>query len=414
MADREVRRRVRTLKEALKRTASAVRSYATSRRGGLAAGANAVRAARASHAAACAAHDSASAADRAARDLHASTNEVARTTRTLAPEELPGAVAARVRDLRASTRELRDGRADSLAKWLSALERAAHARDMADAAAGARSRPKKPAPTRALRRARTAEVAVTELHAAAEATVRAADAVGEDYLPRSALSQARILRKATRSLVREHTAAVAAFKKAAARDDGARDAVDAELCGECMHSHGGFGSVESARDAAREARDAVSHAYRSSKNIMDVVQTMSDAAASMAVVKATSSLASVLRDLHDATRKLVSAAERDAALWRKASGRTRRASDVMAEASSDVVQTWDGSNLICVIDQEEFKRGDEVVRLPCLHVFHSACITKYMASEKVLMCPLDRKQVSKHQLRQLSAFKWSSHHPNER
>eukprot|EP00171_Calliarthron_tuberculosum_P012999 IDg12999t1 len=57
-----------------------------------------------------------------------------------------------------------------------------------------------------------------------------------------------------------------------------------------------------------------------------------------------------------------------------------------------------GSRTDCVLDLEEIKSGQTVMRLPCMHVFHKACILPYLESEMLPCCPIDRTPVPKDSL----------------
>ena len=45
----------------------------------------------------------------------------------------------------------------------------------------------------------------------------------------------------------------------------------------------------------------------------------------------------------------------------------------------------------CLICLEKMKAGDEVLRLPCLHVFHNKCISKWFRTSKT--CPIDQLKI---------------------
>jgi hypothetical protein len=40
----------------------------------------------------------------------------------------------------------------------------------------------------------------------------------------------------------------------------------------------------------------------------------------------------------------------------------------------------------CVICLEEFKNGDDVITLPCLHIYHKTCITDWLLENNT--CPI--------------------------
>lgn len=52
----------------------------------------------------------------------------------------------------------------------------------------------------------------------------------------------------------------------------------------------------------------------------------------------------------------------------------------------------------CIIDLEPIRNGDSVVRLPCLHVYHSDCILPYLRGQRSPKCPLCRTAVSRDDL----------------
>ena len=45
----------------------------------------------------------------------------------------------------------------------------------------------------------------------------------------------------------------------------------------------------------------------------------------------------------------------------------------------------------CLICLEKFKKGEDSIILPCIHIFHSACIKKWMKIKNV--CPLCKKEI---------------------
>ncbi|GKU88659.1 hypothetical protein SLEP1_g2896 [Rubroshorea leprosula] len=45
----------------------------------------------------------------------------------------------------------------------------------------------------------------------------------------------------------------------------------------------------------------------------------------------------------------------------------------------------------CVICQMRYKKGDGQIKLPCLHVYHSECISKWLGINKI--CPICNKEV---------------------
>ncbi len=47
----------------------------------------------------------------------------------------------------------------------------------------------------------------------------------------------------------------------------------------------------------------------------------------------------------------------------------------------------------CVICLEEFQNGDEVITLPCFHLYHKQCIKDWL--KKNGSCPICKKEVKK-------------------
>ncbi|XP_065634996.1 E3 ubiquitin-protein ligase BIG BROTHER-like, partial [Quercus suber] len=45
----------------------------------------------------------------------------------------------------------------------------------------------------------------------------------------------------------------------------------------------------------------------------------------------------------------------------------------------------------CVVCQMRYKRGDRQIKLPCKHVYHSDCITKWLSINKI--CPICNTEV---------------------
>ena len=46
----------------------------------------------------------------------------------------------------------------------------------------------------------------------------------------------------------------------------------------------------------------------------------------------------------------------------------------------------------CLICLDEFKNGQKSIALPCIHIFHSECIKKWMKTEN--FCPLCKSQIT--------------------
>ena len=66
----------------------------------------------------------------------------------------------------------------------------------------------------------------------------------------------------------------------------------------------------------------------------------------------------------------------------------------------------DEDTRVCVIDLMEIEPGEQVIRLPCLHVFHAECILGYLRSTPRPQCPLDRIDVPRRVIDSLAIFNW--------
>lgn len=60
----------------------------------------------------------------------------------------------------------------------------------------------------------------------------------------------------------------------------------------------------------------------------------------------------------------------------------------------------------CVICLGNLAYGDRVVTLPCMHVFHAACILPHLRSTPTPMCPNDRQPIDAVDVRNLPVWKW--------
>lgn len=81
---------------------------------------------------------------------------------------------------------------------------------------------------------------------------------------------------------------------------------------------------------------------------------------------------------------------------------------VRDEEVPTVDATEPAKEIECVVCLCAIEHGEEVVRLPCLHVFHSACLVPYLESEENPRCPIDRTEVPKDLLPNLPIWKWGS------
>lgn len=68
---------------------------------------------------------------------------------------------------------------------------------------------------------------------------------------------------------------------------------------------------------------------------------------------------------------------------------------------------------MCVICMDVVTRGDQVLALPCSHVFHADCILPYLedGDSEVRRCPLDRAVIQV-PLEQLAVWNWGSDNSN--
>ncbi len=93
--------------------------------------------------------------------------------------------------------------------------------------------------------------------------------------------------------------------------------------------------------------------------------------------------------------------------WSKVADETEsaiaRMGPVECERNETLAQVED---VECVIDLSNIERGEEVVRLPCMHVFHKDCIMPYLLRENVPLCPIDRSHVPKRNVPFLPVWKW--------
>ena len=59
----------------------------------------------------------------------------------------------------------------------------------------------------------------------------------------------------------------------------------------------------------------------------------------------------------------------------------------------------------CTICLETLKKGDEVKKLPCGHVFHSACVTPWLIKKRPV-CPVCRQGIFEDDMLVESADRW--------
>lgn len=59
----------------------------------------------------------------------------------------------------------------------------------------------------------------------------------------------------------------------------------------------------------------------------------------------------------------------------------------------------------CTICLETLKKGDEVKKLPCGHVFHSACVTPWLMKKRAV-CPVCRQGIFEDDMLVESADRW--------
>lgn len=108
-----------------------------------------------------------------------------------------------------------------------------------------------------------------------------------------------------------------------------------------------------------------------------------------------------LRDLIDArlrdvNSKLIEALQE--LLWAK-----------LAEDSHDGCRSSSSTGGVeehCCIDLEPYQAGDQMVRLPCLHVHHADCVLPYLRASVTPQCPICRTRVDPSVLDNLPLFEW--------
>ncbi len=66
----------------------------------------------------------------------------------------------------------------------------------------------------------------------------------------------------------------------------------------------------------------------------------------------------------------------------------------------------DGDTDQCCVCLEPYSAGDEVFRLPCLHVHHAECLLPSLKKQKEPKCPICRSEVSGYDVANLSIWKW--------
>lgn len=77
----------------------------------------------------------------------------------------------------------------------------------------------------------------------------------------------------------------------------------------------------------------------------------------------------------------------------------------MAAAEAEVHHTC-SEGPECVIDLTRIVKGDLVVRLPCMHVFHVECIMDYLRNDPAPVCPIDRSPVPSTDVNRLPVWRW--------
>lgn len=86
----------------------------------------------------------------------------------------------------------------------------------------------------------------------------------------------------------------------------------------------------------------------------------------------------------------------------------------LAEASAPAVEATsvaepvadEASEKQCVICLSNLVRGDHVVTLPCMHVFHAACVLPHLRNSATPMCPNDRAPITRDDVKKLPVWKW--------
>lgn len=73
---------------------------------------------------------------------------------------------------------------------------------------------------------------------------------------------------------------------------------------------------------------------------------------------------------------------------------------------SDSAPDRDAIVLHCVVCQTDIARGERVVTLPCMHVFHEKCMLSYLRSSRAPVCPTDRTPVYWRDVRNLPVWRW--------
>lgn len=87
---------------------------------------------------------------------------------------------------------------------------------------------------------------------------------------------------------------------------------------------------------------------------------------------------------------------------------TRRLEEVMSKLDDAKKNSPEAEGPECVIDLTRIEAGDEVVRLPCMHVFHSECLMPYLHREDVPLCPIDRSPIPKRVIHRLPVWRWGN------
>lgn len=52
----------------------------------------------------------------------------------------------------------------------------------------------------------------------------------------------------------------------------------------------------------------------------------------------------------------------------------------------------EGVNTDCVICLDEFREGEDLLELPCKHLFHKGCVSKWLVERKKI-CPICKRDV---------------------
>lgn len=80
-----------------------------------------------------------------------------------------------------------------------------------------------------------------------------------------------------------------------------------------------------------------------------------------------------------------------------------QSADAAAGNQGVVSECEHGNGNVCVLDGKPILRNDEIVRLPCLHVFHRQCVLPHLINCDRPACPVDLTVVPQQSLQQLLA-----------